>query len=83
MVEIIYRGGLEKVMDERRVHFPLHSSLKTKRALIAFLAGTDPIKTEALSAPTVNLIIDNELTAEDDITRPVQTITFDPSMIGA
>jgi len=82
MVEVLFLGKLMSVMGVKSIRFDLHKDLHSKHALIAYLAGLDVEKTEALSSPNVKLIIDNKIIREDMIHPSAQTIAFAPPMIG-
>ena len=82
MVEIIFLGKLKTAMGANSIKFSMPKSLSTKQSLIAYIAGTDTLKTEALSGPNVKMIVDNKDVCEDFLPDSVQFIAFAPPMIG-
>ncbi len=82
MVKLMFFGPLKDLMGYGETHITLPASVNSRADLIAFISEGNPHVSEALNAPTVRLIINNEIAVEDGDIGDATELAFLPPLSG-
>jgi len=78
----MFFGPLKDLMGYGQTEIDLPASISTRAALVDFLAQGNTHMSEALNAPTVRIIINNEIAVDDGDLSNAQELAFLPPLSG-
>jgi len=82
MVKLMFFGPLKDVMGYGETHIDLPRSVTSRESLIDFLAEGNIHISDELNAPTVRLVINNEVAVQDGDISEATELAFLPPLSG-
>lgn len=81
-IRILFFGPLKEIMGATQQHIDATQIAQTRKALIAQLSNGNSTRAQALSDPSVRLVIDNQFTDSETDIHATQEIAFLPPLSG-
>jgi molybdopterin synthase sulfur carrier subunit len=81
-VRIVYCGRLQDAAGLRVAEVDPPTEIATARALRDWLTRDDPLLGEALRAPTVRIVVNDEMVGDDAPISPGDEVAFMPPVSG-